>query len=70
MADMTGMDEGWLEESHYKMSKKIAQLTRVPPLTLGSKLPCLLHGSDFVMFLPCSVLSLSVLCQFCALYPL
>ena len=23
------MDEGWLEESHYKMSKKIAQLTRV-----------------------------------------
>ena len=32
MADMTGMDEGWLEESHYKMSKKIAQLTRVPAL--------------------------------------
>ena len=30
MADLTGaMDEGWLEESHYKMSKKIAQLTRV-----------------------------------------
>ena len=30
MADFTGaMDEGWLEESHYKMSKKIAQLTRV-----------------------------------------
>ena len=30
MADPTGaMDEGWLEESHYKMSKKIAQLTRV-----------------------------------------
>ena len=26
---MTDMDEGWLEESHYKMSKKIAQLTRV-----------------------------------------
>lgn len=29
MVDTTGMDEGWLEESHYKMSKKIAQLTRV-----------------------------------------
>jgi len=29
MAEMSAMDEGWLEESHYKMSKKIAQLTRV-----------------------------------------
>ena len=29
MADVAAMDEGWLEESHYKMSKKIAQLTRV-----------------------------------------